>query len=105
MLIFYDPDCSHCSETMAIITADEKITNEIDSGKLKVVAVYSGEDREMWDSSADKLPAKWTIGFDDGTIQDEGMYVIRNLPAIYLIGPDGRVLVKEMSVTDNILDN
>lgn len=96
VLIFYDPDCSHCNETMAKIQDDPK-TLPVD-GDATVVAVYSGDSRDFWDETKSGLPSDWIVGYEDGTLQDDGVYVIRSLPSIYILDKDGRVKVKELQV-------
>ncbi|MCH5219691.1 MAG: DUF5106 domain-containing protein [Muribaculaceae bacterium] len=96
LLIFYDPDCEHCSIAMRAISSDRQISDKVASGDLAVVAVYSGEDRELWQQRAASLPSEWTVGYEDGSLQDDGLYVIRNLPTVYRLSADKTVLEKEI---------
>ena len=88
ILIFYDPDCSHCRKAM------KKIASAPGLAGKKVVAVYSGDDRELWEKTASRLPTEWVVGYDDGSLQEEDIYIIRTLPAIYIIAPDSTVIEK-----------
>ena len=88
LLIFYDPDCSHCRQVLARLMAEP-----IDAD---VIAVYSGDDRSLWEMTADQLPDGWTVGYEDGTLQEDGVYVLRTLPTLYLIGPDKIVVEKDI---------
>ena len=92
MLIFYDPDCDHCRETIDGIIADRQTAVDVADSRLAIVAVYSGEERELWESTATSLPAEWTVGYEDGTLQDDGTYVLRTLPTIYNLASDGVIL-------------
>ena len=97
-LIFYDPDCSHCRKLL-----DKLLKYRADFAGLTFVAVYSGDDRPMWQDAAGELPSDWIVGYDDGTMQEEDTYIIRTLPTIYVIAPDKTVLVKEATL-DDLLD-
>lgn len=97
LLIFYDPDCSHCREVMDQLTADTRITAAVTDGSLTVLAIYSGEEHKLWLDTLSNLPKEWLAGYDDGTLQEEGTYVIRTLPSLYLIAPSGIVLAKEIT--------
>lgn len=96
LLMFYDPDCDHCKDVIFKLTSDENLRNIIKNGKIKVVAVYSGDNRELWDKTKYNLPLEWTVGYDDGTIEDQDLYIIRSLPSIYLLNGDKTVKIKEM---------
>ena len=100
LLVFYDPDCDHCREVMAALQADAPLARRVAEGALAVVAVYSGEDRALWERTAPALPAAWTVGYESGALQDEGRYVLRALPTLYLIGADGRVVLKDCNPQD-----
>lgn len=93
LLIFYDPDCDHCTEVLEALANDE--ANSEILYKTRVVAVYSGDDMELWQQQSELLPQEWIVGYEDGTMQDNGMYVIRSLPALYLLAPDGTVILKD----------
>ena len=89
-LIFYDPDCGHCRQIMSQFIA---------SGyQSPVIAIYSGDDKDLWEQTAAQLPESWTVGYDDGSIQEDDLYIIRTLPAIYILSPDGIVKEKEAKI-------
>ena len=100
ILIFYDPDCGHCRHVMDRIIIDERVNRAVAEGTIRVVAIYSGDDRELWDETATSLPAEWCVGYDDGTLQEESAYIIRDLPTIYLIASNKTVLKKEAKDLD-----
>ena len=43
----------------------------------------------------DRLPSAWTAGFNNGTIYTRDLYVLRNLPALYLLDEARRVILKD----------
>lgn len=96
MMIFYDPDCDHCREVMRSLTANAKVMTRIGSGDIKVLAVYSGDDKELWEERIAEQPSDWIVGYEDGTMQDEGIYILRQMPTIYILDQNKRVVRKEV---------
>lgn len=96
LLIFYDPDCSHCNEAIDIISRKANLTG------IDVIAVYSGEDIDLWTSHQARMPQGWTIGYEDGAIQDNDLYVFRTMPTVFLLDRNNIVLLKEPQI-DNLL--
>lgn len=92
LLMFYDPDCSHCMETIERMTRDEALAAAIAGGSRTVVAVYSGDDKALWEATAHTLPVQWIVGYEDGTVQDEDIYVIRTLPTLLRLSPERVIL-------------
>lgn len=98
LLFFYDPECAHCMEVVAELSAMEPLRRAVAAGDMAVLAVYAGwgsRDRELWHRTADKIPASWTVGYDNGTIFTQDLYVLRNMPALYLLDAAGRVVAKD----------
>ena len=98
LLIFYDPDCSHCSETIEKLRTDSLVGTNIRQGKLNVLAVYSGDDRDFWLTRLPAMPVDWTVGYEDGSLQDDGTYIIRTMPTIFLLDSKKNVILKEPTV-------
>ena len=45
------------------------------------------------------MPPGWEVGMDeDGVIDSRELYLIRATPSFYLIGPDGKVMGKDMDL-------
>lgn len=84
MLVFYDPECDHCHDVLKNIP-----------DKPGVITVYSGDSFDKWAEDAETLPKSWIVGFDDGSIQDDGLYELRAMPYIFALKPDGTVLTKD----------
>ena len=93
MLVFYDPECGDCHKLM-------KYLSKQNLSDITVVAVYSGDDRDNWLRDASSLPDSWIVGYDDGTLQEENLYVLRYFPTIYMIDGNGTVVQKEADIAD-----
>lgn len=110
LLIFYDPDCDHCKEVMGNLQADKALSNAIASGKLKVLAIYSGDDQNLWKRTATSLPDNWTVGYESGVLQENGLYVLRTMPTLYLLDRNKKVIFFSLknlksAITDRPLTN
>ena len=89
LLVFYDPDCDSCKETMAWLSATEM------PPALRVIAVDAMDNRALWDSTAATLPAAWLVGFAIDKIEDRQLYHLPAMPTLYLLDERGRVLLKD----------
>lgn len=96
LLIFYDPDCEHCKEVTGELQKDKTLSEAIAAGKIKVLAIYSDEDYNLWKRTAGLLPKEWTVGYDGGTLQENGSYVLRTMPTLYLLDREKKVIAKDI---------
>lgn len=95
LLMFYDPDCDNCNETIEQLRNDEYISAEIASGRLTVLAVCLSDDRSGWETSLSSLPSNWLAGIAHDDIVGRGRYVLQQFPALYLLDADKIVVGKE----------
>lgn len=101
LVVFYDPDCDVCRHAKEVLRSDPAVNAAVASGKLKVLAVYTDGDREVWQRSKDDLPDNWISAYDpDGTVDRDEVYVLRATPTLYLIGPDNTVVIKDGRVEE-----
>jgi hypothetical protein len=103
LLIFYDPECDNCAEIIEKLRYDRRLNSKIMSGKLRVLAVYAGDNRALWEQHLAKMPTNWSVGRAVSKIQPLGLYVLRAMPAIYLLDKDKKVVKKE-AVPENLFD-
>lgn len=88
-IVFYDPDCRHCSQ----------VIKELDSlaAHVNVLAVCVESSPERWAETRDSLPSGWARAFDRTDIPENETYMLRGLPAIYLLDADHNVVLKNPS--------
>ena len=99
LLLFYEPDCGHCMEVMEELKAMESLQAMVNRGELTVLAVFPGfDDLQIWRRTLGNLPSAWKVGFNDGTIYTEDLYVTRRMPALYLLDEHRWVIVKDLSL-------
>lgn len=97
-LVFYDPDCEHCTETLNRLASDTNIQEQIRKGDARVIAIHSGDDYDAWKSKAESLPQAWLVGYENGAIEDDGRYEFRGSPTIYVIDGKGKVVTKDLKI-------
>lgn len=96
LLFFYDPDCPHCREIMALLDGDPVFNEAVRSRRLTVLALYVDGDRAAWERTKNDLPARWIVGFDTGEIRSKDLYVMPAMPALYLLNGQRRVVLKDV---------
>lgn len=104
LLLFYDPDCLHCRETINALRTASRLQQLMKSGQLTVLAVCVGDDRDLWESSLKELPVSWLAGFDIGCIRKEERYLLPDMPVMYLLDEEKRVVKKEVSLHHLLLE-
>ena len=95
LLVFYDPECPHCSEILAEIAASEKINRLVLDGELAIVAVYAEGKRSVWEKSKADMPRNWIVGYDMSGVLDNDLYTLPAMPVLYLLDSHHRVVLKD----------
>lgn len=97
LLMFYDPDCDNCKDIIEKMKSNRKLNQEVENNRLSVIAIYSGEDKNLWTVTKDELPAQWTVGFEPGTLEDNDIYFFRAMPTFYLLDANKTILAKDVA--------
>lgn len=97
LLVFYDPECSGCRETIDRISGSALLNSlTADHRKLTVMAVYTGKDTGLWERHKGELPEHWIVCRDAGGCISSGrLYDLRAVPSLYLLGKDKRVILRD----------
>ena len=92
LLIFSDPDCTHCRATLPELIASA----ELQDSRLHVLLVYPDADVTRWQREPHTLPANWTdVRSPEGEVLHQPLYYLPSLPSLYLLNQDKCVLVKD----------
>lgn len=95
LLVFYDPDCTHCQEVMSEMQRSPLLTVKVKERDVTVLAVYADGDKELWEKTADSLPDNWTVAFGSDDIEEKGLYSLRAMPTLYLLDRNHQVILKD----------
>lgn len=98
LLLFYNPGCRDCARVEEHVVRSEVFAPLTASGRLKVLAVYPDEDVEAWRSHLPQMPAGWIVGHAPMERGGTAAYDLPGIPALYLLGRDKTVLVKDLPV-------
>lgn len=99
LLLFYNPDCHGCAETLAAMKASETLNNPGILKQVKILAFYPDEDREVWAQHQTEIPAGWTNSYDkDLTVLTKELYDLKAMPTLYLLDKDKKVVLKDVTV-------
>lgn len=91
MVIFYDPDCDHCRQTIDTLREIE--------GLPHVLAVCVETPYKRWESTRGLLPEDWTAAFDRSDVMGNDIYIIRRMPSIYILDTDRRIEMKNPAIS------
>ena len=93
--MIYNPDCGTCKQTMHFLNTSVVIKNGVNKG-LKVLCIYTEEDKEMWLDKMDMIPTFAIAGHNaDGAIWKESLYDLKAMPTLYLLDKDKKVILKD----------
>ncbi len=98
LLVFYDPECTHCSEILETLAQDSNINESIANGSIKVLAIYAEGKRDVWEKTKMKMPQQWMVGYDLSDILDNDPYDLPAMPTIYLLDKNKKVKVKDAMI-------
>lgn len=101
VLVFWDPDCSHCKKEMPIIRDAYK---KLASHGVKVFAVGVEQEYDKWESFIKEHELNWINVIDIENFSNfRGIYDISSTPVIYLLDKNKIILAKKMGA-DQLID-
>lgn len=91
---FGDPECTDCRHAKLKMETNLKFSTLVEKGLINVLFIIPDPDDE-WETLVKDYPAHWHTGASDDV---SDIYDIRSTPSFYVIGTDGKIIVK----TDNV---
>lgn len=96
VLYFNNPGCSGCKETAAKM----KMSSFGRNPKVTVLAIYPDADLSEWKEAQHEFPKEWIDGYSpNGKIMEKGLYDLKAIPTLYLLGKDKKVILKDANWT------
>ncbi len=104
LLIFINnPDCPACKEIREQICASPMLSEMIERGVMKVLAIYPDEDITAWLNYRHNIPASWINSYDKQLrMRDEEIYDLKAIPSLYLLDAEKRVMLKDCNLVPQI---
>lgn len=96
LLFINNPGCAMCREIREAISASPMLSELIERGRLKVLALYPDEDLAEWRAYREQIPVSWINAYDKGcVVREKNLYDLSAIPSLYLLDSGKRVLVKD----------
>ena len=96
IIIFYEPSCPVCQETINFLKNSEELQRLIKKGEIKLLALYPDGNEDIWDSFKSEIPSNWINGIDtEQKIIKEGLYDLKASPTLYILDKDKRIIAKD----------
>ncbi len=95
ILMFYTPGCASCAEIFMGIHRDPTIQELVESGKMRVVALYTDGDKDAWEGYTGNIPPYWENGFVGESFNREKPYAVRATPSIFMMDKNRRIMLKD----------
>lgn len=91
---FGDPDCDDCRHAKLKMETDMKFTSLVDRGLVNVMFIIP-DPVDGWQTKLGSYPSNWVVGGSDNV---SDILDIRSTPSFYVIGKDGKIIAKNISV-------
>lgn len=96
LLLFYDPDCAHCKETIHQLRDTPQLAELFTQLQVQIVAIDPWGDRSKWQDYMPEIAKDWINGFDaKSTILQQSLYDLKASPTIFLLDENKRVILKD----------
>lgn len=94
IIIFGDPDCDDCRMGKLRMQSNVAFSKAVTDGKLNVLFIIP-DPEEGWQSKVTDFPTNWTVGGSESVSEK---YDLREIPEVYVIGSDGKIVAKHVRV-------
>ncbi len=101
LLMFYNPDCHACSETINYLKQSKIINTLLAERRLNIFAFYPDDDLSIWKKHLSDIPETWINSHDQKQeVENKLLYDVKAIPSLYLLDKEKRVLLKDANAAD-----
>ena len=97
LIYFNNPECHDCSRVHGYLVASKVFTTMLQTGRLKLLALYPDEDLGAWSRHKEEYPSSW-IAARYAKKADRETYHLPAIPSLYLLDKNKKVLLKDAPV-------
>lgn len=94
LIEFGDPDCYECRMTRLKLESNITVADMVRTGKLNI-CFFIPSPEEGWQSLVTDYPENWIVG---AAPDADEIYDLRSTPSLYLIGPDRKIVSKNIDL-------
>ena len=95
LLLFYDPECSDCLQELFVMRHSSQLRQAIAEARLQVLAVCTEPNDSLWRHTVSEMPSTWVPVMLRSDNWFDSPYDLSSLPAMYLLGRNREILLKE----------
>ncbi len=96
IIMFGDPDCDECRLGKLRMQSNISFSKAVTDGKINVLFIIPDAETG-WEKTVSDFPKQWSIGASDTVAE---IYDIREIPEIYVVDSDGKIVSKHIGVVD-----
>ena len=97
LIYFNNPECHDCGRVHGYLVASKIFTTMLQTGRLKLLALYPDEDLGAWSRHKEEYPSSW-IAARYAKKADRDSYHLPAIPSLYLLDKTKKVLLKDATV-------
>lgn len=98
LVFFHGLDLGNAREVSQMIDVSQPVKQMIARKKLTILSIYLDMAEEQWKEYLPQMPETWIHGYDKNLdIRQRQTYVLRVLPALYLLDKEHKVVMKEVA--------
>ena len=94
ILVFFDPDCKVCRQTLFGLKHSSLVKQLISEEVLQVMTVHVGYEERLWHEMLNDMPETWIRTTQKTDMRDSKCYDLSDLPALYLLDADRKIMVR-----------
>ena len=97
LIYFNNPECHDCGRVHGYLVASKVFTTMLQTGRLKLLALYPDEDLGAWTRHKDEYPSTWIAArYTKKAVRES--YHLPAIPSLYLLDKNKNVLLKDATV-------
>ncbi len=94
ILVFFDPDCKVCRQTLFGLKHSSLVKQLISEEVLQVMTVHVGYEERLWREMLGDMSETWVKTTQKTDMRDSKCYDLSDLPALYLLDADRKIMVR-----------